>query len=85
MISLVKNKKSPFEDKAEEIRNAIEPGMANDNVSTVICRFAKMKRPFSKVWIVALIIAVLIGLAAIIFRNHISAFWGELTDVFYSK
>ena len=42
MIEIVKNKKSPFEGKAEELRNLIEPGMANDNVSTVICRFKKI-------------------------------------------
>jgi len=63
MIEIVKNKKSPFEGKAEEVRNAIEPGMANDNVSTVICRFTKMKKKPSWKWILAIVIALLIGMA----------------------
>ncbi len=85
MIEIIKNKKSSFEGKAQELRNAIEPGMANDNVSTVICRFTKIKKTFNKLWITALVIALLLVITAVIFRSHISAFWGELVNVFYSK
>jgi len=85
MIEIVKNKKSPFEGKAEEVRNAIEPGMANDNVSTVICRFTKMKKSLNTGWIIAFVIVILLGLAAFIFRDHISVLWRNLTDTFYSK
>lgn len=63
MIEIVKNKKSPFEGKAEEIRNAIEPGKANDNVSTVICKFTKIKKKPALKWILALIVVLLIGIA----------------------
>ena len=63
MIEIVKNKKSPFEGKAEEIRNAIEPGKANDNVSTVICKFTKIKKKTALKWILALIVVLLIGIA----------------------
>ena len=63
IIEIVKNKKSPFEGKAEEIRNAIEPGMANDNVSTVICRFSKMKRKSKMKWIFAILLVIIIAFA----------------------
>ncbi len=79
MIEIVKNKKSPFEGKAEEIRNAIEPGMANDNVSTVICRFTKTKKSKNKWWIISLIILLLLVMTAIIFKNNILSYWDEMT------
>lgn len=63
MIEIVKDKKSPFEGKAEEIRNAIEPGMANDNVSTVICKFSKMKRKSKLKWIFAILLVIIIAFA----------------------
>ena len=66
MVEIVKNKKSPFEGKAEEIRNAIEPGKANDNVSTVMCRFQKL--PLTKRQIVGrlLLVLTLVALVAVI-------------------
>lgn len=78
MIKISKNKKSPFEGKAEEIRNIIEPGMANDNVSTVICRFTKVKNPIKKWWIVILILAMLLGMTLFVFRDSIFTLWNDV-------
>jgi len=63
MIEIVRNKKSPFEGKAEELRNVIEQGMANDNVSTVICRFSKIKRKSKLKWILAILLVIIIAFA----------------------
>ena len=60
MFEIVKNKKNAFESKAEEVRNAIEPGMANDNVSAVICRFTKMKHKAILKVILAIILVIVI-------------------------
>lgn len=78
MIKIAKNKKSPFEGKAEEIRNIIEPGMANDNVSTVICRFTKMKNQIKKRWIVILILVMLLGITLFVFRECILTLWNDV-------
>lgn len=79
MLAIVKNKKSPFEGKAEEIRNAIAPGMASDNVSAVICRFSKMKKKAFWKWIIAALI--LVGMTAAIYVyvpwNHIYEHWSR--------
>ena len=80
MIEIVKNKKSPFEGKAEEIRNAIEPGMANDNVSTVICRFTKTKKKTLWKWILAILIILFLGIATCVYLSwdHIYEHWIRL-------
>ncbi len=62
MVDVVKVKKSPFEYKAKEMRDTIDPGMANDNVSTVICRFTKMKKKSALRWFLAITIVLLIGI-----------------------
>ena len=48
------------------------------NVSTVICRFTKMKKPIKKRWIVILILAMLLGMTLFVFRDCILTLWNDV-------
>jgi len=85
MVEIVKNKKTPLVDTALKLRNCIEKGQANDNVSTIVCRFAKMKKSHKKRWVILLVIVLLLGLTAFAFRNIIFVFWENLTNTLYTK
>ncbi len=71
MVKLLKDKKVPFEAKAEAIRQAIAPGAANDNVSSVLCRFRKNRKKVSKGWLVTGIVLVVLALLGFLCRELI--------------
>lgn len=71
MLKILNNKKVQFDDKAYEMRNAIEHGKANDNVSSIICEFYKKKK-ISMSSVAILIIAL--ALLSYIFRDIICDF-----------
>lgn len=64
MIALLDDKAQPFENVSKRLRDAISRGDANDNVSSVICRFEKERR-FAFVKMVG-IVGVLCALLATI-------------------
>lgn len=73
-IGVIKGK-SDFESRAQQLRELIPAGCANDNVSSVICRFKK------KIKLLPIIIAAVICLlvaTGFVFKNNITDFCREL-------
>ena len=70
IVSVLNNKKIVFEDKAFEMRKQIEPGKANDNVSSVICEFRKKKKLIFPIVILIVVLVLLIG----VFKNYIYSY-----------
>jgi signal transduction histidine kinase len=65
MIDILNSKKISFEHKAEELRNSIGNGMANDNVSAVICKFKKTRNIKKRITWLLLIIAMILLIAVL--------------------
>ncbi len=80
LIEIIKDKKGVFENKAEVIRNAIEPGKATDNVSSVICRYTKPQKIYMHLIIIALLVASAV-VAGWIFRHQIADWVWKNTKV----
>lgn len=73
MVQIINNKNISFENKAEEMRMSIESGIANDNVSAIICKFSKAKNPRAKWLISLLVVFALAAFCGFVFRNQIYA------------
>lgn len=78
IVKIVREKKIPFDDKAKALREKIEEGKANDNVSAVICECAKMSKKITKHLVVALIIIALLGVSTYIFKDYIFTYCNNL-------
>ncbi len=70
MVKIVREKKIPFEDKAKLLREKIEEGKANDNVSGIVCEFERKKHTVRNcILIVAAIALIVVGY--VMLRNYI--------------
>ena len=70
MFEIINNKKTPFENKAEEMRIAIEQGVATDNVSSVICIFYKKRSLWKKLILLITILSIIFA-GILLMRNRI--------------
>lgn len=78
MVEIIKDKKISFENKGETLRKTIENGKANDNVSSVICKFTKAKKSKKRIIITtAVIVAVIAALVAcgFVFKEQLLNFY----------
>lgn len=76
MVKIVREKKIPFYDKAKALREKIEEGKANDNVSGIICEFERKKYTIRNCILIALLI-LLIGMSicTVFSWKHICEHW----------
>lgn len=76
MVKIVREKKIPFDDKAKALREKIEEGKANDNVSGIICEYEREKHTIRNIILITLLI-MLIGVSiwTAISWEHICEHW----------
>lgn len=76
MLEVLKSRRYAFEEKAQVLRESIESGKANDNVSSILCGYYKKRRlHISSIVILAAVAALLV----ILFKDKIFDFITQLT------
>lgn len=85
MCEIIADRTIAFEDKCETMRNKIAPGEANDNVSSILCKYKTKNNKASKLILFAVLLLVVIC-GAIVFKKEIYSIgmkiWGMIKNAF---
>lgn len=85
MCEIIADRTIAFEDKCETMRNKIIHGEANDNVSSILCKYKIQNNKASKLILFAVVLAVVI-VGAIVFKKEIYSvgmkIWGMVKNAF---
>lgn len=85
MCEIISDRAIAFEDKCEVMRHKIAQGEANDNVSSILCKYKMKNNKVPKLICFALVLAIVIG-STIIFKKEIYSIgmkiWGMIKNAF---
>lgn len=85
MCEIITDRTIAFEDKCEVMRNKIVQGEANDNVSSILCRYKIKGNKILKPMCIAIVLTIALG-SVIFFNKHLYSIgmkiWGMIRNAF---